>query len=261
MRLLILASTLTSFFSLALNVVVPPSQNPKSRTHMINQNFNENIKIGEDGAAGNRQEFISRRDALKVVSFTTSCFPFLAGLGSTIAPAFAQEGSGEETSNESTALSSMDNSIIFVKGTVSLPDDFVALDESATPALYVTCRPDRPDNVPGAILSGTRGKPPPVLVARFQNPTFPFNFELSANDLTVEGISDGKAKIENSDDYWWKNDDLIVSARLDSDGVAATRSPDDLVGRGFYKKSDTLPVSVPLRGRGIAGKFATGGTK
>ena len=34
--------------------------------------------------------------------------------------------------------------------------------------------------------------------------------------------------------YWWSQDDLIVSARLDSDGVAATRSPEDLVGRGMY---------------------------
>eukprot|EP00521_Asterionellopsis_glacialis_P014545 CAMPEP_0195290826 /NCGR_PEP_ID=MMETSP0707-20130614/6539_1 /TAXON_ID=33640 /ORGANISM="Asterionellopsis glacialis, Strain CCMP134" /LENGTH=258 /DNA_ID=CAMNT_0040351007 /DNA_START=88 /DNA_END=864 /DNA_ORIENTATION=- len=257
MRFLLVTATLTSF-SLALNVNVLTSQQPRTRAHSFSQNANEIIEIHHDGTTGAADQILtSRRDAFKVASIT-ACFPFLAGLGSISDPASAEEGEGD---TKDSATPASNDSIIFVKGTVSLPDDFIPLDESATPALYVTCRPDRPDNVPTAILSGTRGKPPPVLVARFQNPTFPFDFELSGKDLTVEGISDGKTQIENSDNYWWKNDDLIVSARLDSDGVAATRSPDDLVGRGLNKKSDTSPVNVPLRGRGIAGKFATGGTK
>lgn len=69
----------------------------------------------------------------------------------------------------------------------------------------------------------------------------------------------------------------VVSARLDSDGVAATRDPEDLVGRALMKKtklSKAVPataaspgdqastevpqVTVPLQGRGFGGKLVTG---
>jgi hypothetical protein len=167
----------------------------------------------------------------------------------------------------------------FVSGRVLLPSDYAVVvspsDSSISitpqpppPALYVTCRPDRPDNVPNAILSGSRGKPPPVLVARYENPSFPFDFTLTTNDLTVEGLP----TVQNNDSssssssgsffqYWWSQDTLIVSARLDSDGIAATRSPDDLVGRGVWNPTKTDQVAtVALQGRGPAGKFVTGGS-
>ena len=134
---------------------------------------------------------------------------------------------------------------------------------SEASALYITCRPDKPDNVPLAILNGSRGKPPPVLSARIGNPKFPYEFELvSPRDLTIEGASDGESKtsVLEYSKFWWKDDDLIVSARWDSDGVAATRSPDDLVGRGIWKQGDKA-LSVPLSGRGAFGKFATGSKK
>ena len=54
--------------------------------------------------------------------------------------------------------------------------------------------------------------------------------------------------------------ELTVSARLDSDGTAATRSPEDLVGRGVAKVPRQGPrerAEVVLTGRGIAGRFAT----
>eukprot|EP00978_Attheya_sp_CCMP212_P013918 scaffold35166_cov50-Attheya_sp.AAC.2 len=156
-----------------------------------------------------------------------------------------------------------DSPTIFVKGIASLPSDYVAPAGGDMTALYVTVRPDRADNVPAAILSGTRGKPPPILAARFENPTFPFEFILSTKDLTGEGVSteSGDQEVDRTR-FWWKEDDLVVSARLDSDGVAATRSPDDLVGRGFLKHSETgLNVKVPLTGRGAFGKFATGAKK
>jgi hypothetical protein len=172
----------------------------------------------------------------------------------------------------------------FVSGTVLLPSDYVAVvsnsdngssgstitPQPSPPALYITCRPDRPDNVPNAILSGTRGKPPPVLVARYENPSFPFGFTLTTNDLTVEGLP----TVQNNDffssslsssssgslfQYWWNHDTLIVSARLDSDGIAATRSPDDLVGRGVWNPTKDKVATVALQGRGPAGKFVTGG--
>jgi hypothetical protein len=155
-------------------------------------------------------------------------------------------------------------------------DDNVDVDDVDTGALYVTCRPDRPDDVPSAVLSGTRGRPPPVLAARYRAGlgSFPFEFHLmTPTDVTVEGswvLSDG-----DRGDYWWARDDdgvpLIVSVRWDTDGVAATRSPDDLVGRGWttFQGIDVdvdgtgrrmyTPVTIELSGRGAFGKFVTGG--
>ena len=125
------------------------------------------------------------------------------------------------------------------------------------PALYITCRPDRPDNVPAAILSGTRGKPPPVLAARFAKPSFPFSFSLTDDNLTAEGMA-ASSSSSSTKTFWWENDDLIVSARWDSDGAAATRSPEDLVGRGLLRrKIDDSVVVVQLEDRGAFGKFAT----
>lgn len=159
-----------------------------------------------------------------------------------------------------------------VSGTVSLPMDvFLDSSSSTNAALYVTVRPDTPDNVPAAILNGTRGKPPPVMAARFPSPiTFPFEFQLSSpQNLTPEGASMGStspdtiltavSSIQDISTLWWANDDLIVSARWDSDGVAATRSPEDLVGRTLWRrKSSDNKLQLVLTGRGAFGKFVTG---
>jgi hypothetical protein len=55
--------------------------------------------------------------------------------------------------------------------------------------------------------------------------------------------------------------DLTISSRLDMDGNANTRGPDDLVGRGQLKRSkQTAAASVcdfELKGRGFGGKFVT----
>ncbi len=157
------------------------------------------------------------------------------------------------------AEDSLSQERIFVSGTVNLPPGPVAVSSDGEennqpptkPALYVTVRPNRPDNVPRAILDGSRGKPPPVLAARFENPGFPFEFGLGEKDLTPEGLGN------ESGGYWWSSDDLIVSARWDSDGVAATRSPEDLVGRNLWKRGTTGGFVLDLQGRGSFGKFAT----
>ena len=135
---------------------------------------------------------------------------------------------------------------------------------TATPALYITCRPDKPDNIPAAILNGSRGKPPPVLSARIPQPTFPTTLDLSIpRDLTLEGAWDGISSPTSisppmqPDQLWWKDMDLIVSARWDSDGVAATRSPEDLVGRTIWKGGADGIAELELGGRGAFGKFAT----
>jgi len=61
--------------------------------------------------------------------------------------------------------------------------------------------------VPAAILSGTRGKPPPILAARFASPlAFPFEFELTDANLTPEGApSEGSSQGER----WWARGDLV----------------------------------------------------
>mmetsp|Transcript_16356 Transcript_16356/g.39144 ORF Transcript_16356/g.39144 Transcript_16356/m.39144 type:complete len:250 (+) Transcript_16356:43-792(+) len=147
----------------------------------------------------------------------------------------------------------------YVRGKVALPSG-LSVDETVVgpdAALYVTARPNRPDNVPRAILDGSRGKPPPVLSARFSNPKFPFDFALTSLNFTPEGASTVEGMSDN--DVWWSGEDLIVSARLDSDGVAATRDPTDLVGRGIYSTAAVAasPVSIELQGRGIFGKSVT----
>jgi hypothetical protein len=111
-------------------------------------------------------------------------------------------------------------------------------------------------------LSGTRGKPPPIAAKRLAPPlSFPLTFELDdLADLTPEGAAEPAR--------WWERDELVLSARLDTDGVAATRDPTDLVGRALCalptssrsqaNAQDSPPRCVlDLGGRGFGGKFIT----
>ncbi len=173
--------------------------------------------------------------------------------------------------NDDGVAPSLPSEIVLVRGKLSLAPSVDLKDASGSASLYITCRPDKPDNVPAAILNGSRGKPPPVLSARIPNPTFPLDFVLTVpRDLTLEGAWDGKSHLspENTpirlptttDELWWNQVDLVVSARWDSDGVAATRSPEDLVGRGIWKFDKLMEgsdVEIQLSGRGAFGKFAT----
>ena len=191
-----------------------------------------------------------------VVGSSTACSRFGNGFAASLAaaalmvgvPAFAGSDGG----------SFLQGSVVLQAGLEAPPGDAAAL--------YVTVRPDKPDNVPRAILDGSRGKAPPVLTARFPvrdgAKSFPFPFELGKDALTEEGGAEGGE--------WWAKDDLIVSARLDTDGNAATRDPTDLVGRAvqykkaakqeasIYRRSDGGEgVEVRLQDRGLGGKFAT----
>lgn len=153
------------------------------------------------------------------------------------------------------------DAVVLLKGTVTLPPGITlpptTTDPPSTAALYITARPNTPDNVPRAILDGSRGKPPPVLTARLTDCySFPIEFALTAEDLTAEGRG---VVGEGSGGYWWGGEDLVVSARWDTDGVAATRDPSDLVGRGVALSSkEGGGVVVPLQGRGFTGKLVTG---
>ena len=169
-----------------------------------------------------------------------STLPFIVGTK----PIFAQE-SGEEKINRRNVRSILKGEVILQPGT-EIPNDI------SKSALYVTARPNNPVDVPRAILDGSNGKPPPVLAARFSNIEFPFLFELNTSDLT----SEGNVRLSNEEElYWWEGLDLIVSARFDTDGVAATRDPFDLVGRDLFISGKQ--ISIQLQGRGMAGKFFT----
>lgn len=150
------------------------------------------------------------------------------------------------------------NERILIRGKVSLKSDDGFPEDTTSSALYITARPNKPDNVPKAILDGSNGKPPPVLAARIPNPQFPFEFSLSTADLTLEGAS----KLESAVNvYWFEGQDLIISARWDTDGVASTRDPTDLVGRSQYVASKGDGVMLQIGGRGLTGKLITGKAK
>ena len=132
---------------------------------------------------------------------------------------------------------SSSNQKVFVKGTVNLPAKLELPPDTSSSALYVTVRPNNPVNVPKAILDGSNGKPPPILSIKITNiNAFPCEFKLTDNDLTLEG--NAKIRQDNGEEkFWWEGQDLIVSSRWDTDGVAATRDPTDLVGRSYYLAS------------------------
>merc|ERR1719502_1259682 len=127
---------------------------------------------------------------------------------------------------------------------------------ASTAALYITAREDI-----GLLRSAVlNSKPPPILTKRIpiKASNFPYQFKLDSQfDLTPEGQqtyaewSSGKTPI-------------LISARVDEDGVAATRGPNDLVGKGTsnYGLGEGDPVwdktAIELVGRGVTGKFLTG---
>jgi len=204
-----------------------------------------------------------RRETIETMMEASAVLLSMSSLASNSPPLVADAEAQAITSSAPPAPST---ETVIIKGQVTLAPD-VVMEEKPTPssaALYITCRPDRPDNVPAAVLNGSRGKPPPVLSARLTNPSFPLEFELKIpQDLTLEGAWDGKSSPETirppsrREQLWWNEVDLVVSARWDSDGVAATRSPEDLVGRGLWNYKEESPVIVQLNGRGAFGKFAT----
>lgn len=150
------------------------------------------------------------------------------------------------------------NEKLILKGKVTLQSGTTVPEDISTSALYVTARPNNPVDVPRAILDGSNGKPPPVLAVRFTNVEFPYSFDLTTSDLTVEGNAYMSSSSNNGEEkYWWEGKDLIVSARFDTDGVAATRDPTDLVGRDLFVIGNE-GVSIQLQGRGITGKLFTG---
>jgi hypothetical protein len=136
-----------------------------------------------------------------------------------------------------------------LSGVVSLPESIIPITGEKT-ALYVTVKQDL-----GIWKSGVLNvKSPPVLTKRISPiSNFPIEFSLDEEeDSTPEGIATAK-------DWKSGNNPLLISVRLDSDGVAATRSPEDLVGQGSVSlvNSNWERAEISLQGRGVAGKFIT----
>lgn len=139
-------------------------------------------------------------------------------------------------------------------GTVSVKPGVVPPTQEGG-ALYVTARVVPSNNVGRYV---TAGKVPPLATARFAAPiAFPFEVRLTAGEhLTPEFA--GVPRDE------WGGQDLTLSARWDVDGTAATRDPDDLVGRGLLEKTGKTDASrwrkaeVVLEGRGLTGRILTG---
>mmetsp|Transcript_8622 Transcript_8622/g.12873 ORF Transcript_8622/g.12873 Transcript_8622/m.12873 type:complete len:224 (+) Transcript_8622:2-673(+) len=153
-------------------------------------------------------------------------------------------------------ISSLNANII---GTVRVSNPNIIADGNfgEESAIYATVRQDL-----GVWTSAVRNiKAAPVLSKRIQidstvksDNLFPYKVQIDATkDLTPEGIALSKE---------WQSGrtPLTISVRLDRDGIASTRDPQDLVGRGSVSRNSDGSWSefdIELAGRGIVGKVLT----
>lgn len=134
--------------------------------------------------------------------------------------------------------------IVTVKNSATVPS-------GTDPAIYLTAREDV--GIWTAQIKNV--KPPPILTSRTAGPfSFPGKIILSGeNDMTPEGQLIAKQ---------WQSGKkpIVVSARLDADGVAATRNAEDLVGKSIATRNDEgvwKDCQIELSDRGVGGKFIT----
>lgn len=147
---------------------------------------------------------------------------------------------------------------VVLQGEVTIKEGY-EVPSASSAALYITAREDI-GLLRSAVLAS---KPPPILTKRIpiKASNFPYRFKLDSQfDLTPEGQesyagwSSGKTPI-------------LISARVDEDGVAATRGPNDLVGKASisYGLNEGDPAwdkaAIELVGRGIGGKLVTSQTR
>ena len=130
---------------------------------------------------------------------------------------------------------------VIVSGTVNAVDANVGPDA----ALYVTMRRG---GAPQAAFSKFKAVPEPSLAAvriPMKGRSFPIDFSIPRSAL----FPDAPALPDEIKDVA-----LTVSARLDQDGVAATRGPDDLVG-SVYTTPSSAPAAISLEPRGVVSNF------
>lgn len=134
--------------------------------------------------------------------------------------------------------------VVTIKNSATVP-------AGSSPAVYLTARQDV-----GIWTAQIKNmKPPPVLTSRTAGPfEFPVEIVLtSPSDMTPEGQ-------EIAQQWQSGKSPIVVSARLDSDGVAATRNAEDLVGKSITSKSENgewAGCRIELTDRGVGGKFIT----
>ncbi len=135
----------------------------------------------------------------------------------------------------------------------SVGDKSAPQEQVASPALYVTARVGSRGRVLASIKLPLQSLP---------SPAFPASVEIKEGDIyadTPEAQHAIALEIQTSD--------LVLSARLDQDGRASTRSPQDLVGQATlykFKSVDSAQWSradIALTGRGAFGEFVTGSGK
>lgn len=134
--------------------------------------------------------------------------------------------------------------LVTIKNSATIPS-------GSDPAIYLTAREDV--GIWTAQIKNV--KPPPILTSRTAGPfSFPVEIVLSGeNDMTPEGALIAKQ---------WQSGKkpIVVSARLDADGVAATRNAEDLVGKSIATRDDGgvwKGCLIELTDRGVGGKFIT----
>lgn len=140
--------------------------------------------------------------------------------------------------------------VVQIKGTVVLDNGAAIPLTNDNAALYITVKQDV-----GAWTSAVRNIQPPALLTKkilSKDLQFPFTTTLdTTSDSTPEGLNDRS----------WKSGylPLIITARYDADGVAATRSKDDLIGRtisNYDRTSKTFDeYTLKLGDRGLGGRI------
>mmetsp|Transcript_34663 Transcript_34663/g.111243 ORF Transcript_34663/g.111243 Transcript_34663/m.111243 type:complete len:181 (+) Transcript_34663:1-543(+) len=128
---------------------------------------------------------------------------------------------------------------VVVSGVVTLGGSDEPPEETA--ALYITVKKGA---APQEFAGLVRGAPAPALGAvRVTKAQFPYTFAITRSDLFPEFANVDVANLA-----------LTVSARLDADGVAATRGPDDLVASTFIDGKGQR-ATLDLKPRGVVKNF------
>ena len=136
---------------------------------------------------------------------------------------------------------------VIVSGTAVLADGVDASLFSPDAALYVTMKRG---GGPQAVIALAKAAPEPSLAAvriPIKGKTFPIEFSITKAVL----FPDAPALLA---DEKLKDVALTISLRLDQDGVAAKRGPEDLVG-SVYTTPSSATAAIKLEQRGVVSKF------
>ncbi|KAJ1457826.1 hypothetical protein M885DRAFT_514307 [Pelagophyceae sp. CCMP2097] len=134
---------------------------------------------------------------------------------------------------------------VVLRGTVKATEgDLTSLRATGAAALYLTLKRGA---APQEILGLVKGTPnPPIGAVRIPLASitaFPYEFEIRQSSL----FADAPALLAGFA--------VTVAARLDGDGVAATRGADDLVGSAYTTVGSPDALVLELKSRGTVSNF------